>query len=86
MPSADGLCHKISGRAYFGSAGSEPCGSVVGIHRVGTASGAGHRKRLGNWVTAGHWRQWPAHRSAAVWEFLRAWWAHTLTGSGRPRA
>ncbi|MGV9348718.1 hypothetical protein ACWDSD_28670 [Streptomyces spiralis] len=28
--------------------------------------------------TRGHWQQWPAHQSAAVSEFLRAWWAHSL--------
>ncbi|MFI1971800.1 hypothetical protein BLA24_06880 [Streptomyces cinnamoneus] len=27
----------------------------------------------------GHWQRWPARHSAAVWEFLHAWWAHTLT-------
>ncbi|MEV8535233.1 hypothetical protein [Streptomyces sp. NPDC051211] len=27
------------------------------------------------------WQQWPAHQSAAVREFLQAWWAHILTSS-----
>ncbi len=27
----------------------------------------------------GHWHRWPARQSAAVGEFLHAWWAHTLT-------
>ncbi|WP_326695920.1 hypothetical protein [Streptomyces sp. NBC_01754] len=34
---------------------------------------------VGRSFVRGHRRQWPAHRSAAVWEFLHAWWAHTLT-------
>jgi len=36
---------------------------------------------VGRSFVRGHWRQWPAHQSAAVWEFLRAWWAHTLAES-----
>ncbi|MGW7366063.1 hypothetical protein ACWGI8_22160 [Streptomyces sp. NPDC054841] len=27
----------------------------------------------------GRWQQWPAEQAAAVWEFLHAWWADTLT-------
>ncbi|WP_371572172.1 hypothetical protein [Streptomyces sp. NBC_01314] len=27
----------------------------------------------------GRWQQWPAQQSAAVWEFLHAWWAYSLT-------
>ncbi|MGW4271683.1 hypothetical protein ACWEGQ_04800 [Streptomyces seoulensis] len=34
---------------------------------------------VGRSFARGHWRQWPADQSAAVWEFLHAWWAHTLT-------
>jgi hypothetical protein len=26
----------------------------------------------------GRWQEWPAAQAAAVWEFLHAWWAHTL--------
>ncbi|MGW7055090.1 hypothetical protein [Streptomyces sp. NPDC054887] len=33
---------------------------------------------VGHAFARGHWQHWPAHQSAAVWEFLRAWWAHTL--------
>ncbi|MFI8828757.1 hypothetical protein [Streptomyces sp. NPDC053431] len=33
---------------------------------------------VGRSFARGHWRQWPARQGAAVWEFLRAWWAHTL--------
>ncbi|MGW1513518.1 hypothetical protein [Streptomyces sp. NPDC002394] len=29
-------------------------------------------------LAAGEWQQWPARQSRAVWEFLHAWWAHTL--------
>ncbi|WP_329124820.1 hypothetical protein [Streptomyces sp. NBC_01353] len=29
----------------------------------------------------GHWQQWPADQSAAVWEFLNAWWTHSLIES-----
>ncbi|MEV4620536.1 hypothetical protein AB0J74_17740 [Asanoa sp. NPDC049573] len=25
------------------------------------------------------WQRWPAEQAGAVWEFLAAWWAHTLT-------
>ncbi|MFF4018281.1 hypothetical protein [Streptomyces sp. NPDC001843] len=34
---------------------------------------------VGGSFARGHWQQWPAHQSAAVWEFLHAWWAHSLT-------
>ncbi|MFD7324749.1 hypothetical protein ACFV9D_27275 [Streptomyces sp. NPDC059875] len=38
---------------------------------------------LAEWVgesfARGHWQQWPADQTAAVREFLNAWWAHTLT-------
>lgn len=33
---------------------------------------------VGRSFARGHWRQWPAPQSAAVWEFLHAWWAHSL--------
>ncbi|MFJ7147059.1 hypothetical protein ACIQVT_02500 [Streptomyces sp. NPDC100445] len=33
---------------------------------------------VGRSFARGHWQEWPAHRSAAVREFLDAWWAHTL--------
>lgn len=34
---------------------------------------------VGRSFARGHWRQWPTHQRAAVWEFLHAWWAHSLT-------
>lgn len=42
---------------------------LFGMHTVGRS------------FARGHWQQWPAHQSAAVWEFLHAWWAHTLVES-----
>lgn len=33
---------------------------------------------VGRSFARGHWRQWPAHQSSAVWEFLHAWWARSL--------
>ncbi|MBC9712502.1 hypothetical protein H9Y04_07945 [Streptomyces sp. TRM66268-LWL] len=33
---------------------------------------------VGKSFARGQWRQWPADQSAAVWEFLRAWWAQAL--------
>ncbi|MFF5284799.1 hypothetical protein [Streptomyces sp. 62] len=39
---------------------------VFGMYEVGRSFGRGR------------WREWPSLQSAAVWEFLRAWWAHTL--------
>ncbi|WP_254878865.1 hypothetical protein [Streptomyces sp. NA04227] len=33
---------------------------------------------VGRVFDRGGWRQWPAHQSAAVGEFLHAWWAHSL--------
>ncbi|MFF3847746.1 hypothetical protein [Streptomyces sp. NPDC002328] len=36
---------------------------------------------VGHSFARGHWRQWPVQQSAAVWEFLHAWWAHTLSSS-----
>lgn len=33
---------------------------------------------VGRSFARGHWRQWPAPQSAAMWEFLHAWWAHSL--------
>ncbi|MCX4825712.1 hypothetical protein OG883_38905 [Streptomyces sp. NBC_01142] len=40
---------------------------LFGMHEVGRS------------FARGHWRQWPARQSAAVGEFLHAWWAHSLT-------
>ncbi|OEJ28604.1 hypothetical protein AR457_33265 [Streptomyces agglomeratus] len=34
---------------------------------------------VGHSFACGRWQQWPPQQSAAVWEFLRAWWARTLT-------
>jgi hypothetical protein len=34
---------------------------------------------VGRSVSAGDWHRWPVHQSAVVWEFLHAWWAHSLT-------
>ncbi|MEV0174644.1 hypothetical protein AB0I00_26435 [Streptomyces sp. NPDC050803] len=34
---------------------------------------------VGRSFARGHWREWPAEQSAAVWEFLRAWWDLSLT-------
>ncbi|GAB2805313.1 hypothetical protein GCM10027073_42320 [Streptomyces chlorus] len=34
---------------------------------------------VGRSFSRGRWQQWPPHMRATVWEFLRAWWAHTLT-------
>lgn len=34
--------------------------------------------RAGTSFHRGEWQQWPAPQSAAVREFLHAWWAHTL--------
>ncbi|MFJ6757279.1 hypothetical protein ACIQNK_19930 [Streptomyces sp. NPDC091273] len=33
---------------------------------------------VGTSFERGEWQQWPAEQSAAVGEFLHAWWAHTL--------
>ncbi|MFE6836342.1 hypothetical protein ACFVFI_16130 [Streptomyces sp. NPDC057705] len=33
---------------------------------------------VGTSFARGAWQQWPAEQSAAVREFLHAWWAHTL--------
>ncbi|WP_328875875.1 hypothetical protein OHT76_40565 [Streptomyces sp. NBC_00287] len=40
---------------------------IFGMHTVGRSFGRGH------------WRQWPTQQSAAVWEFLHAWWGQSLT-------
>ncbi|MER5208236.1 hypothetical protein [Streptomyces sp. NPDC002825] len=40
---------------------------VSGMERVGLA------------FALGRWQEWPAEQAAAVEEFLRAWWAHTLS-------
>ncbi|WP_405712881.1 MULTISPECIES: hypothetical protein [unclassified Streptomyces] len=34
---------------------------------------------IGRSFARGHWQQWPAEQSAAVREFLDAWWADALT-------
>ncbi|MFC8509865.1 hypothetical protein ACFU3J_20230 [Streptomyces sp. NPDC057411] len=34
---------------------------------------------IGRTFARGKWRQWPGRQSAAVEEFLNAWWAHALT-------
>ncbi|MFF8715587.1 hypothetical protein ACF07T_29765 [Streptomyces sp. NPDC015184] len=36
-------------------------------------------EEIGRSFDRGRWRQWPDEQAAAVWEFLRAWWADTLT-------
>ena len=36
-------------------------------------------EEAGRSFARGHWQQWPAGQTAAVWEFLHTWWAHTLT-------
>ncbi|RST15672.1 hypothetical protein E2C00_06155 [Streptomyces sp. WAC05374] len=36
---------------------------------------------VGRWFTMAGWTRWPADHAAPVWEFLDAWWVHTLTGS-----
>ncbi|BBC36178.1 hypothetical protein SGFS_074720 [Streptomyces graminofaciens] len=33
----------------------------------------------GRSFSRGHWVRWPERQSAAVWEFLHAWWAYSLT-------
>ncbi|MFF8275014.1 hypothetical protein ACF05T_02690 [Streptomyces lateritius] len=33
---------------------------------------------VGRSFARGHWQQWPTRQTAAVWEFLHAWWAHSL--------
>ncbi|MEU8589297.1 hypothetical protein AB0C59_20165 [Streptomyces sp. NPDC048664] len=35
-------------------------------------------EEVGRSFARGHWRRWPTPQSAAVREFLHAWWAHTL--------
>ncbi|MBC2905508.1 hypothetical protein [Streptomyces cupreus] len=34
---------------------------------------------VGRCFARGHWQQWPTQQSAAVREFLHAWWIHSLT-------
>lgn len=34
---------------------------------------------VGRCFARGDWKQWPARQSAAVREFLHAWWTHSLT-------
>ncbi|MEU9703717.1 hypothetical protein [Streptomyces sp. NPDC047981] len=34
---------------------------------------------IGRSFARGGWREWPEPQSAAVWEFLHAWWAYSLT-------
>ncbi|WAZ27292.1 hypothetical protein STRCI_007502 [Streptomyces cinnabarinus] len=33
---------------------------------------------VGRSFMRGHWREWPARQSGAVWEFLYAWWSRSL--------
>ncbi|MFF3699480.1 hypothetical protein [Streptomyces sp. NPDC002221] len=42
---------------------------LFGMHEVGQS------------FARGRWQEWPALKSAAVWEFLHAWWAHTLSNT-----
>lgn len=35
-------------------------------------------EEVGRSFARGQWQQWPGEQIAAVWEFLNAWWAHTL--------
>ncbi|WP_398859124.1 hypothetical protein [Streptomyces chengmaiensis] len=34
---------------------------------------------VGHAFARGSWREWPARQTVTVWEFLHAWWAHSLT-------
>ncbi|MGW1773660.1 hypothetical protein [Streptomyces sp. NPDC002104] len=45
---------------------------------AGLGAHAGEIDRVGISFHRGAWQQWPAPQSAAVAEFLHAWWAHTL--------
>ncbi|MGW8883890.1 hypothetical protein [Streptomyces sp. NPDC055749] len=36
-------------------------------------------EKVGHSFARGDWQQWPTEQADAVWEFLHAWWAHTLT-------
>ncbi|MFC3979524.1 hypothetical protein [Streptosporangium jomthongense] len=38
-------------------------------------------EEVGRSFARGEWQQWPADQTAAVREFLNAWWAHTLIDS-----
>jgi hypothetical protein len=35
-------------------------------------------EEVGRSFARGQWQQWPDEQVVAVWEFLNAWWAHTL--------
>ncbi|WP_433217462.1 hypothetical protein [Microtetraspora malaysiensis] len=35
-------------------------------------------EEIGRSFARGQWQQWPDEHAAAIWEFLNAWWAHTL--------
>ncbi|MFI1682094.1 hypothetical protein [Streptomyces sp. NPDC020607] len=39
---------------------------------------------VGHFLANGAWQEWPAEQAAAVEEFLRAWWAWTLTQPDPP--
>ncbi|WP_395365622.1 hypothetical protein ACHGLA_32165 [Streptomyces sp. YH02] len=41
-------------------------------------------ERAGLAFALGNWQEWPAEQAAAVEEFLRAWWAYTLTEADPP--
>ncbi|MDX3747956.1 hypothetical protein [Streptomyces sp. AK08-02] len=36
-------------------------------------------EEVGRSFGMGKWNRWPVRQSAVVWEFLHAWWAHSLT-------
>ncbi|MEU3691809.1 hypothetical protein [Streptomyces narbonensis] len=44
----------------------------------GSVKAVGPLANAGAVFAAGGWQEWPAAESEAVWEFLHAWWAHTL--------
>ncbi|WP_246212258.1 hypothetical protein [Streptomyces abyssomicinicus] len=44
----------------------------------GLVEPTGGMEEVGRAFARGAWRRWPAHQSAAVREFLDAWWAHGL--------
>lgn len=50
----------------------------------GSVEGFSGLEEAGRSFARGHWQQWPTGQAEAVAEFLRAWWADTLTDPDPP--
>ncbi|MEJ8643729.1 hypothetical protein WKI68_24875 [Streptomyces sp. MS1.HAVA.3] len=74
-------CCTAPGAHPTGATTAPCCAASCRSSRASRPSASAHAYAIGHVGISferGDWQQWPAERSAAVREFLHAWWAHTL--------